>query len=113
MVYVNVIVLGQPDLFQVVAALRPAGRFPRRLHGWQQQRGQNGNYCNHYQKFDESEAPAYVWNHLCSLSKTNEPHAERLIFWGQFNDGASRILFSVSSYPTGCGDQGVRSWNKN
>ncbi len=45
----------QPDLFQVVLALRTTARFPRRLNGRQQQSNQNANDGNDYQQFDKRE----------------------------------------------------------
>jgi hypothetical protein len=49
LVDIIVIVFGQSELLQVIAALRAASRFAGCLHGRQQQRNQDGNDGNHYQ----------------------------------------------------------------
>ena len=55
-VNVQVVVHSKTNLFQIGLALRPASCLSNLLHRWQQQRNQDGNYGNHYQKFDEREA---------------------------------------------------------
>ena len=44
---------GQADLLEIVAALRSAGRFARRLHRGQKQRDQNADDRDHHQQFDQ------------------------------------------------------------
>src|SRR4051812_43032655 len=46
----------QPDVLQIVLALRPPRRFARRLNGRQQQRDQNANNRNHDEKLNKREA---------------------------------------------------------
>jgi Replication initiator protein A len=45
----------QPDLLQVVQALRPPRRFPGRLDGGQQQGDQHGDDGDHHQQLDQRE----------------------------------------------------------
>ena len=54
-----IIVNRQAHLFEVVAALRAPRRFPRLLHGRQQQRDQDGDNRDDDQQFDEGEAQSY------------------------------------------------------
>jgi hypothetical protein len=51
-----VIVQRQPDLLQVVAALRAPRRFPRLLHRRQQQGDEDGDDRDHHQQFDQRES---------------------------------------------------------
>ena len=51
----DVVVDGQADLLHVVDALGAAGRLAGRLHGWQEQRDQDGNDGDDDQQFDEGE----------------------------------------------------------
>jgi hypothetical protein len=43
-------------LFQVITALHPAGCFPSRLNGWQQERYQHSNDRNNYEQLNEGKA---------------------------------------------------------
>ena len=51
-----IVVQGQPDLPQVILTLAPPGRFPRRLHGRQQQRRQDRDDRDDDQQFDQRES---------------------------------------------------------
>jgi hypothetical protein len=52
----GVIVKRESTLLQIIDALSLARGFPRRLHGWQQQRDQNRNNENRDQHFDQGES---------------------------------------------------------
>jgi hypothetical protein len=52
---VVIIVCGQRDLLEIVAALRASRRFARRLHGREQQRDQHRDNRDHDQQFNERE----------------------------------------------------------
>ena len=52
----------QADLLDLALALVAVGRFPRRLHGRQQQRDEDADDGNHHQQFDKGEsAPSPRW----------------------------------------------------
>ena len=51
-----IIMQGQTELFEVISALYPAGRFSGLLHRRQQQSNQRGNDRNDDQKLDQREA---------------------------------------------------------
>ena len=46
----------QPDLLEVVGALDPPRRFPRRLHGGEQQSDQDGDDRDDDEQLDQGEA---------------------------------------------------------
>ena len=48
----------QRKLFQMIAALKISGRFPRRLHGRQQQADQHRDDGDDHQQFDQRESAA-------------------------------------------------------
>jgi hypothetical protein len=52
----GVVVKRQPQLFQIVLALRTPGGFAGLLDGRQQQRNQHGDDGDDHQQFDESES---------------------------------------------------------
>jgi hypothetical protein len=45
----------EADLFQVIGALRAAGRLAGGLHGRQQERDENGDDGDHHQQLDQGE----------------------------------------------------------
>jgi hypothetical protein len=47
----------QPDLLQIVDALRPSRSLTRGLYRRQKERNQDGDDGNHHQKLDEGETP--------------------------------------------------------
>ena len=50
-----IVVQREPDLLQVVDALRPPGGLAGRLHGGQEQGDQDGDDRDHHQQFDQGE----------------------------------------------------------
>jgi hypothetical protein len=55
------VVESQTELLQIIFAARTAGRFPRLLHGGQQQRDQDGDNGDHNQQLDQGKSlPAVV-----------------------------------------------------
>ena len=52
---VVIIMQRQTDLLEIVDALRTTRRLSGRLHGWQQQRDQNGDDRDHHQEFNQRE----------------------------------------------------------
>lgn len=54
---VVVVVKSQPDLFEIILALRPPRRFARLLNGRQQQRDQYRNDGDHHQQFNQGKPP--------------------------------------------------------
>jgi hypothetical protein len=54
-VSIVVVLARQSHLLEMVGALNAAGRFPRRLHGREQQRHQNADDGNDNQQFHERE----------------------------------------------------------
>nr|WP_246106169.1 hypothetical protein [Rosistilla ulvae] len=55
---VVIVVHGQSELLQLIAALKPPRRFTRLLHRWQQQPNQYSNNGNDHQQFYESKTSA-------------------------------------------------------
>lgn len=53
----GVLVQGQPDLPQIVAALDAPGGLPRRLHGREQEGRQQANDGDHDERLDQRKAP--------------------------------------------------------
>jgi len=64
-----VIVQAETELFQVVFALRPAGRLPGLLHRRQQQGNQNRDDGNHHQQFNQGKSAFRESEHRSSLQK--------------------------------------------
>src|SRR3954451_20598227 len=58
-----VVVDGEPDLLQVVHALRPPRRLASRLHGGEEQRDQAADDREDYKQLDERERPTPVSSH--------------------------------------------------
>jgi hypothetical protein len=54
-VHIVVVVTGQADVVEIVAALSATGGFACLLHGRQQERDENGDDGDHHQQFDEGE----------------------------------------------------------
>ena len=54
---------GQAELLEVVLALRPPGRFSRRLHGRQQQPDEDADDRDDHQEFDQGEGLARTGQH--------------------------------------------------
>jgi hypothetical protein len=48
-------VQSNPDLLEIVFALRPSSRLTSLLHGWQQQGNQDGNDRDHHQQLNQCE----------------------------------------------------------
>jgi len=53
----------QGDLLEVVSALRPASRFPGRLHGRQQQRDQDPDDGDYDQQLDQGKSRPVLFGH--------------------------------------------------
>jgi hypothetical protein len=47
------------ELLEAILALYSPRGFPRRLHGWQQQRNQDADNRNHHQEFHESKTSMF------------------------------------------------------
>ena len=55
-VSIVIIVQCQPDLLQIILALRPARCFAGLLHCWQQQRNQHRDDCDDHQQFNQRKS---------------------------------------------------------
>lgn len=62
-----IVVERQPELLQIVLALRPAGGLACLLNGGEEQGDQDGDDCNHHQELDQCKATTSwkkpVWCH--------------------------------------------------
>src|SRR5207253_2670054 len=70
---------GQADLFEVVGTLRAGRRLAHLLHRRHEQRDENGNDGNHYQKLDERETARLA-------QQLGEEHAGSFTTWNEGMD---------------------------
>ena len=59
----------QPELLEVVGALRPASRLAGRLNGRQQQGDQDGDDGDHHQQLDQGEAATFPHDQCPLITK--------------------------------------------
>jgi hypothetical protein len=59
-----------PDLAEVILALRHTGGFSRRLDRWQQEGHEHPDYGNHDQQFDQGKSAASVAVHVTKPRKS-------------------------------------------